>query len=94
MSDLAFEITLDGETETSTVEVTFDAVRFSLREMVRVEDALGPEAAELFMAGELPFTPKAVQALLWAKIVSQYPEVGIGDFDLPGAAFADFNETG
>ena len=87
---LGFTVTIDGQDqETSEIEVTFDAVRFSLREMVMVEEALGEEDAERFLQGQLKLTPRVIQALLWAKLATQHPEIGLHDFDLPGAAFSD-----
>ena len=92
MAMLAFTVTVDGEETTSEVDVSFDAARFSLREMVRVEDALGSDFAERFINGSLPFTPKTLQALLWAKLATQIPELELDGFDLPGEAFADLGD--
>ncbi len=95
MATISFTATVDGEETTSDIDVTFDASRFSLREMVRVEDALGEDMAERFLEGELLFTPKTLQALIWAKLATVIPEVGLHDFDLPGVNIADLGgQTG
>lgn len=94
MAVIAFTALVDGEETTSEVDVTFDASRFSLREMVRVEDALGEDMAERFLQGELKFTPRTLQALLWAKLATVVPEVGLDDFDLPGVNIADLGSNG
>ncbi len=89
MSTLSFQIIREDGTTTSEVDVSFDAARFTLKEMVRVEEVLGEDMAARFMKGDLPFTPRTLQAILWAKLRSQIPDLGIDDFDLPGEAFAD-----
>ncbi len=93
MANIAFTVEIDGQESASNVDVSFDAIRFSLREMVRVEEALGSDMAERFVNGDLPFTPRTFQALLWAKLASQFPEIGINDFDIPGEAFSELGRA-
>ncbi len=88
MTMLAFSVEIDGEETTSEIDVSFDAARFSLKEMVRVEEALGPDFAAQFINGELPFTPRTLQAILWAKLATQIPGLKLDGFDLPGEAFS------
>ena len=90
MAELSFLIDRDGVEETVTVDVSFDATRFGLREMVRIEDALGPNLAERFLEGTLPVTPKTIQAVLWAKLATQVPDLELDDFDLPVGAIGQF----
>ncbi len=93
MAIMAFTVTINGVESTSEVDVSFDAARFSLKEMVRIEDALGIERAGQFINGELAFTPKALQAVLWAKLATQFPDIGLDDFDLPGEAFSELGAS-
>ena len=90
MATMRFEITEDGDTSTTEVDITFDPSRFSLKEMVRLETALGEEQAEAFLQGGLPFTPRTLQAILWAKLATVHPEVGLEDFDLDAEALSTF----
>ncbi len=96
MTMLAFSVEIDGEETTSEIDVSFDAARLSLQEMVRVESALidgygaavGAEMAERFTRGKMPFTPITFQAILWAKLATQIPDLKLDGFDLPGEAFS------
>ena len=90
MAMLTFSVSTDGSESVSEIDVSFDAARFSLQEMVRVEEVIGADRAALFIDGSLPFTPKALQAILWAKLATQNPEIGLSDFDLPGESFSAF----
>lgn len=80
-----WEITIGGE----TVEIDFDMSRMTLKESIRLEDTLGAEAFERLMdAKDVPASPRIIQALVWAKLVSTHPEIGIEDFDLDLTAIA------
>lgn len=81
------QITIDGETE--EVELDPDLSKFSLRETVRLEEALGESIFEKLMGStdalgnqNIPSSPKIIQAILWAKLASVYPDLGLSDFDL------------
>ncbi len=82
------EVTVDGQTE--KVDLDLAVERFTLKESVRLEEALGTEATQtLFSGAEVPGTPKMIQALIWAKLGSKFPAIGIDDFDLDLADMAD-----
>ncbi len=75
------EVTVDGHTEEVDLDLTVE--RFTLKESVRLEEALGAEATQtLFSGAEVPGTPKMIQALIWAKLASRFPDIGVDDFDL------------
>ncbi len=82
------EVTVDGQTE--EVDLDLAVERFTLKESVRLEEALGTEATQtLFSGADVPGTPKTIQALIWSKLVSRFPTIGIDDFDLDLADMAE-----
>ena len=82
------EVTVDGQTE--EVDLDLAVERFTLKESVRLEEALGAEATQtLFSGAEVPGTPKMIQALIWAKLASRFPNIGLDDFDLDLAEMAE-----
>jgi len=68
--------------EESLVDIDLDPGRFTMREMVRVEEALGEERTSRFMSGEVIVTPKVMQALIWAKLLDVAPDAGLDDMDV------------
>ena len=82
------EVTVDGESE--EVDLDLAVERFTLKESVRLEEALGAEATQLLFSGaDVPGTPKMIQALIWAKLSTKFPTIGLDDFDLDLADMAD-----
>ncbi len=83
------EVTVDGHTE--QVDLDLAVERFTLKESVRLEDALGSDLAQsLFSDPEgVPGTPKMIQALIWAKLATTYPGISLEDFDLELADMAE-----
>lgn len=82
---MRIEVTIDGET--TEVEIDPNLDRFSLRELVRLEQALGGDVFDRLMGarrrgGPIPPRPSILQAILWAKVATVYPVVGLNDFDL------------
>lgn len=76
-------VTVERDGETVEVQVDLDPNSLTLRESVRVERELGRKrAAALFSGGELAVTPSVIQVILWAKLASKFPDLGIDDFDL------------
>jgi hypothetical protein len=71
----------DG-TET-LVDIDLDPGRFTMRELVRVEEALGEERTAKFMSGGtfVP-TPRVMQALIWAKLLDVVPDAALDDMDV------------
>ena len=61
--------------------------RLTLRESVAVEDALGPEGWNRLASGRV--TPKALQAMVWAKLRGEFPDITVDDFDLDFYRAAD-----
>lgn len=76
------EITVDGVTSLLDIDLGLD--RFTLLESVRLEDALPADqfAAIMENDGEIAPTPRMLQAMLWAKLATQFPGLGLEDFDL------------
>lgn len=79
---MRLEITVDGET--SEVELDLDLDTFTLRESVRLEDALPGDqfAAIMENPGELRPTPRMLQAMIWSKLATRFPGLAIDGFDL------------
>ena len=84
---ISIQIERDGEAE--TIELDLDPNHFTLKEGVRLEKALGPGAQDLFTGEEITVTFSMLQAILWAKLASTHPGIGIEDFDLDLAVLAD-----
>lgn len=80
LGTIRVSITQDGST--SEVELNLDPDHLTLKEGVRLETALGSSAQELFSGEELTVSFSMLRALLWAKLVTEYPDIGIEDFDL------------
>lgn len=75
--------------EATEVELNPDLSQFSLRETVRLEEALGEQLFDRLMGSagdggkvEVPSSPRIIQAIIWCKLASVYPEIGLNDFDL------------
>lgn len=93
MSVLKFEVTENGETRIVEAELSLDPSTMTLRETVRLEDAIGSAKAEqLFAGGELVMTPKLIQAMVWSKLASKIPGLELDGFDIPIEAFSDLED--
>lgn len=87
---LLFEISRDGETEPMEVDLDLDPAALTLKEVVRLERQIGSKRTRLLLDGdESAVTMEAVQAIVWTKLASHIPDVGIDDFDIPIAAWVD-----
>jgi hypothetical protein len=93
MGMLKFEID-DGEgTRVMEVDLDLNPQTLTMRESIRLEDAIGSEATKvLFGGGEVAVTPKLIRALVWAKLASSIPGLSLEGFDIPIAAFASLGE--
>jgi hypothetical protein len=87
MAVMAFAIEQDGETQTIEIDVTLDPGKFTLRELVRLEEVLGGEAMMLWPQGGLSFTPRVLQAMIWTKLVSVAPGLPLDAVDLPEGVY-------
>ena len=67
------------------LDLSFD--RLTLRESVAVEDALGPDGWDRLASGRV--TPKGLQAMVWAKLRGEFPDIALDDFDLDFMGAAD-----
>lgn len=92
---MRIQIVRDGSAEEVDIDPTLD--RFSLLESVRLEEALGPELFERLMGSadsngqvEVPSSPKIIQAIIWCKLVSIHPDIGLNEFDLDLSEFSEF----
>jgi len=85
---MAFEVTRDGTLGRVQVEVSFDPSQFSLRELLRVEDVIGPDDAGRFLRGELDVTPRTLHAVIYTKLASQIPGLEPHEFDIPADVIA------
>ena len=84
---MAFAIDQDGEQHDVEIDVTVDPGKFTLRELVRLEDVIGTQPMALLTRGELDITPKVLQAIVWTKLASVAPEVPLESVDLPAGVF-------
>jgi hypothetical protein len=72
------QVTVDGATR----EVDVDVAALSLQQSCLVEDQLGADGFDAYLSGRVG--PKALRAILWAKLVGEFPELSIDDFDAFG----------
>ena len=93
MAVLAFAVELDGETLEVTIDATLDPQRFTLKELVRIEEVIGTDATAAWTAGMAPITPRLLQAAIWTKLVSEAPGLPLDAVDLPEGLFGVSNET-
>lgn len=79
---MIIELTIDGET--SEVDIDLELDSFSLRESVRLEEALPADqfAAIMDAPGELVPTPRMLQAMIWSKLATRFPGLALDGFDL------------
>ena len=96
MAVLSFEVTEpDGTTRQVDAELSLDPSTMTLRETVRLEDAIGSAKAEqLFGGAEVVMTPKLIQAVVWAKLASSVPGLKLDGFDIPLEAFNALEDPG
>ncbi len=73
------EVTRHGNTETIDLDVNQD--RFTIQEAVRLEETLGSaEVREMAEKGYVG-TPRVLRALIYAKLATRFPGIGLEDFD-------------
>ncbi len=82
LGKLTVDVTHNGETHHDVV-VNLDPNRMSLQESVRVEENLSPKQAEaLFTGGEIVPLPSVIRVMLWAKLITRFPDLKLSEFDL------------
>lgn len=81
-------ITIDHDGEERQVDIDLRLGTMSLQELVRLEEALGPDRFERLTETEDVRSPKVLQAIIWTKIVTHYPSVTLDGFDLDLGALA------
>jgi hypothetical protein len=86
------QVTVDGET--SDVEVEFASL--TLQESVSIEEALGADGYDRFIADTEsgnPFQrPSSIRALLFAKLSAGYPGLAITDVDVDMASLMESDD--
>lgn len=89
------QITKDGVVEDYELDPSLD--KFSLKESVRLEEALGAELFERLVSSgtpgsdvEAPASPKILQAIIWSKLATVRPDIGLDEFDLDLEDFEKF----
>jgi hypothetical protein len=96
MTALKFEVTdSDGDTRIVEAELSLDPSTMTLRETVRLEDAIGSAKAEqLFSGVAVSMTPKLIQAMVWAKLATEVPGLTLDGFDIPIGDFEELEDFG
>lgn len=85
---LEIEIVRDGKP--AKVEIDLDPNRFTLKESVRLEKVVGKkEIQKIFSGAEVEVSFEMFQAMLWAKLATVAPDIGIDDFDLDLSAMVE-----
>jgi hypothetical protein len=90
MAVMAFAIEQDGETQTIEIDVTLDPGKYTLRELVRLENVIGSPAMVAMLRRDLDITPKVLQAAVWTKLVDSAPDLELANVDLPAGVFAAY----
>ncbi len=87
LGKLTVQVQKDGGTV--DVVVDLDPNHLTLQESVRVERELGAEARAMFKGEEVDVSPRVIQVLIWAKLVSRFPDLKVDGFDLELGSLAD-----
>lgn len=87
MGKLTVEVQRDGGTV--EVVVDLDPNHLTLQESVRVEKELGAVGSALFKGEEVAVSPRVIQVILWAKLVTRFPDLKVDGFDLDIGALGD-----
>ena len=87
MGKLTVEVQRDGGT--IEVVVDLDPNHMTLQESVRVEKELGTVGSALFKGEEVAVSPRVIQVILWAKLVTRFPDLKVDGFDLDLSVLAD-----
>ena len=87
MGKLTVEVQRDGGT--IEVVVDLDPNHLTLQESVRVEKELGADGRALFKGEEVDVSPRVIQVILWAKLVTRFPDLKVDGFDLDLGALGD-----
>lgn len=80
----------DGTTEDVDLDLDLDSL--SMREAVRLEESLGEKGFAALMSGDLTLTdirPSTIRAMIFAKLATLRPDVGLDGFDLDLGALGD-----
>ncbi len=85
------KLTVQVQSDGGTVDVVvdLDPNHLTLQESVRVERELGAVGQAMFKGEEVDVSPRVIQVLLWAKLVSRFPDLEVDGFDLELGAVAD-----
>ena len=70
---LRFQVTVEVEVEL--------AEPLTVQELARLQERLGPDAVEALTDGATEITPVQVRDVIWAKLTSQFPDLGLEAFD-------------
>lgn len=82
---LKFDVPVPGgEGEMREVDLDLSLGDLTLRESLRLQDAIGIETFDKLMEGKRVLRDlHIIEALIWCKLYTEVPGIGIEDFDLP-----------
>lgn len=90
---LKFDVEIDGESR--EVDLDLSLSTFTLKESIRLEEAIGEQKFASLMDGrEITPSPRMIQALIWTKLATLIPGVGMDDFDLDLGDIAEVWKAG
>ncbi len=89
---LRLEVEVDGEKREVDVDLSLSSL--TLREGLRLQDAIGISTFDKMMDGKrVPRDLHIIEALIWCKLATHYPELAITDFDLPMEALSGLGKS-
>jgi hypothetical protein len=75
------EITRDGVKE--LVDIDLNPKRFTMKELVRLEQEIGADATDELMSGKMAVRPTIMRALIFSKLATtDYADLNIDDVDV------------
>lgn len=76
------DVTTAGVTTSEAIDLELDFTRLTMRESVLIEQILGGEVFDSLLAGSPAIRPRIIQAMLYAKLRTIRPDIGLEDFDV------------
>ena len=70
----------DGTVEDYKLDLDLEAL--TMREAVVLEETMGGERFDKMMAGTAEMRPTVIQAMIYAKLKTHRPDIGLNDFDV------------
>ena len=75
-------IRIDGVEGPEELELDMDLSSLTMREALTLEQTLGGESFDQLMKGEIAMRPSLIQAVVYAKLRTQRPDITADQFDL------------